>query len=362
MSLASSPGGTDGGRYRGRMPVSVADLAMPLGRVAASFPQWADDPEPVVGETLAASARGLHDRAYTLWAWTGVTTSGVPAVVLAIPAATAHEFRPAGPARALTRSLAAAVEAGAEPTLALGEWLGHLVLADPGLDTELLAVALDEQHPAPARVSLARLPGTLPLEVTPLALGAAPDAADLPVSRVGARAGVHPIEAALALAARGASLEHAEDHASEVLARLSHGRDADGAGATQEAGNEAEEAPVPIDDDPLPRRRQARRLLRRLFGMKKIGAVHHTAFDHLYRGVPADDRADALEVGEALIRAGLLGEKPSVGQRHVFLRREALPEIHALMDRAEASDPALAAFLGATQRADGVATAPRRSP
>jgi hypothetical protein len=82
----------------------------------------------------------------------------------------------------------------------------------------------------------------------------------------------------------------------------------------------------------------------------------------LYRGVPADDRADALGVGEALIRAGLLGEKPSVGQRHVFLRREALPEIHALMDRAEASDPALAAFLGATQRADGVATAPRRSP
>ena len=35
-------------------------------------------------------------------------------------------------------------------------------------------------------------------------------------------------------------------------------------------------------------------------------------------------------------------EKPSVGQRHVFLRREALPAIHALIDRGETTDPALA--------------------
>ena len=74
-----------------------------------------------------------------------------------------------------------------------------------------------------------------------------------------------------------------------------------------------------------------------------MGAQYHTEFDHLYRGAAADDRRDALEVGEALVRAGLLGEKPSVGQRHVYLRRDALPAIHALIERGETRDPVLAA-------------------
>ena len=56
----------------------------------------------------------------------------------------------------------------------------------------------------------------------------------------------------------------------------------------------------------------------------------------------ADDRRGALEVGEALVRAGLLGEKPSVGQRHVYLRRDSLPDIHALIDRGETRDTVLA--------------------
>ena len=98
-----------------------------------------------------------------------------------------------------------------------------------------------------------------------------------------------------------------------------------------------------IEDDPCPRRRHARRVLRRLLHKRKIGSQYHTEFDHLARGAPQEDRADALHIGEALIRAGLLGEKPSVGQRHVFLRREALPAIHALIDRGETSDRHLAA-------------------
>ena len=49
-------------------------------------------------------------------------------------------------------------------------------------------------------------------------------------------------------------------------------------------------------------------------------------------------------MAEALLRAGLLGEKPSVGQRHIYLRREALPAIHALIERGETHDPVLAAF------------------
>ena len=46
----------------------------------------------------------------------------------------------------------------------------------------------------------------------------------------------------------------------------------------------------------------------------------------------------ALEVGEALIAAGLLAEKPSVGQRHVFLDPRHAADIHALIDRGETPD------------------------
>lgn len=77
--------------------------------------------------------------------------------------------------------------------------------------------------------------------------------------------------------------------------------------------------------------------------MKKIGDQYHTEFDHISRGAPAHERRDALEVGAALIRAGILGEKPSVGQHHVYLRRDALPEIHALINRGETRDAVLAA-------------------
>jgi hypothetical protein len=37
-------------------------------------------------------------------------------------------------------------------------------------------------------------------------------------------------------------------------------------------------------------------------------------------------------VGEALIAAGLLAEKPSVGQRHVFLNPRRAAEIRALIE------------------------------
>ena len=99
-----------------------------------------------------------------------------------------------------------------------------------------------------------------------------------------------------------------------------------------------------IDDDPCPRRRHARKVVQRLLRMGKVGAGYHTAFDHMYRGAPADQRREALEVSEALLRAGILGEKPSVGQLHVYLRREALPEIHALVDRGATDSPALLAI------------------
>ena len=49
----------------------------------------------------------------------------------------------------------------------------------------------------------------------------------------------------------------------------------------------------------------------------------------------ANDRALAQEVGEALLDAGLLAEKPSVGQRHVFLNPRRAREIRAFIERGE---------------------------
>lgn len=84
-------------------------------------------------------------------------------------------------------------------------------------------------------------------------------------------------------------------------------------------------------------RRVARRILQRLMGMGKWGG-YHTEISHLARGFAGHDRALALEIGERLLAAGLLQEKPSVGQRHVFLNPSRAAEIHAFVDRGEIPD------------------------
>jgi hypothetical protein len=84
-------------------------------------------------------------------------------------------------------------------------------------------------------------------------------------------------------------------------------------------------------DDPDPRRRVMRRILQRLDGMGKWGG-YHTAFDHLARGFAGNERALANEVGEELLAAGLLEQKPSVGQRHVYLNTRRVADIRRLID------------------------------
>ena len=84
-------------------------------------------------------------------------------------------------------------------------------------------------------------------------------------------------------------------------------------------------------EDPDAARRVARRILQRLDGMGKWGG-YHTDFAHLARGFAGNERGLAQAVGEALLEAGLLAEKPSVGQRHVFLNPRRAAEIRALID------------------------------
>jgi hypothetical protein len=90
-------------------------------------------------------------------------------------------------------------------------------------------------------------------------------------------------------------------------------------------------------DDPQPARRIARRILQRLDGMGKWGG-YHTDFSHLARGFAGDERALADAVGEAQLDAGLLSEKPSVGQRHVYLNPRRAADIHRLVEDGDLPD------------------------
>ena len=133
----------------------------------------------------------------------------------------------------------------------------------------------------------------------------------------------HPLVVAAHVAALGgrpADPASMEEHEEAVLAALDAG--AGGAELTRP------------HDDPDPARRVARRILQRLNGMGKWGG-YHTEFAHLARGFAGNERSLAEAVGEALLDAGLLEEKPSVGQRHVFLNPRRAGDIHALIERGE---------------------------
>jgi hypothetical protein len=130
----------------------------------------------------------------------------------------------------------------------------------------------------------------------------------------------HPLRVAETVARLGGRPEDprsVEEHEEQVLARL-----------------QPQAQTVRPHEDPDPARRIARRILQRLDGMGKWGG-YHTDFAHLARGFAGNERALAQAVGEALLEAGLLAEKPSVGQRHVFLNPRRAAEIRRLIDEGD---------------------------
>ena len=183
--------------------------------------------------------------------------------------------------------------------------------ARPGgapLDPELAALAF-EDHVAPVDRLRARALA-VPTHVLE-------DAADFraPVGRS------HPLVIAAHVAALGgcpADPRSTDEHEQAVLERL--GGHPDG--------------PSRPHDDPDPARRVARRILQRLSGMGKWGG-YHTEFSHLARGFAPADRTLAVRAGEQLLKAGLLAEKPSVGQRHVFLNPRRAADIYAIIEHGE---------------------------
>jgi hypothetical protein len=187
-------------------------------------------------------------------------------------------------------AIGALIEAGGGE-LQAGTWEGHLVLSAPQADPELAMLAFEEQVAG--------------------------------IDRLRARAAQVP------LLVGAEDVRPAANPSFAVAERVARrgGRPAD-----QEAVEElADDAPARPHEDPDSSLRAARRILQRLRGMGKWGG-YHTEFAHLAKGFPGHERALALEVGEALLSAGLLAEKPSVGQRHVFLDPRRAADIHALVD------------------------------
>ena len=201
--------------------------------------------------------------------------------------------------------VAAAVGALAElapGTLLAGELGGSLVLAMPGTvtaeDAELAALAFEEQ-----------VAGVDRLRATALALPGHVVEGSVAELRepIGA---THPLRVAAAVARLGgrpADPASSDEHEEAVLAMLTGER------------RPGRRAPARRPRSGAPR---ARRVLQRLDGMGKWGG-YHTEFAHLARGFRGNDRALAESVGESLLQAGLLVEKPS--------RRPAprLPELAA---------------------------------
>ncbi len=85
-----------------------------------------------------------------------------------------------------------------------------------------------------------------------------------------------------------------------------------------------------LSDDPNPRRRLLRQMLRKLVKKWKIGASH-THEDNVYRGVADHEKGIAKEVMELLYREGFLVPKPTVTDPHVSLRPERLAEVRAIV-------------------------------
>ena len=200
----------------------------------------------------------------------------------------------------------AAEPAGDDPALLAGEFDdGRLALSLPGGgDAELAALAFEAAVQPVDRLRAVAV--ALPAHVLEGVRDLRPPVGErhqLRVAEVVARLGGNPADPG--------ALDDLEE---AVIARLGARRDV-----------------ARPHDDPVPARRVARRILQRMAGMGKWGG-YHTAFDHLARGFEGNDRRLAQEVGERLLASGLLDEKPSVGQRHVFLNPRRAPEIYALVD------------------------------
>lgn len=237
------------------------------------------------GVAELAKARSGYDAPVLIAFAPGFAVLPVPAALRADPLAASER------SWLLTAAAIGALTEAEGGELQAGDWDGRLVLAAPGADPELAVLAFEEQ-----------VAGIDRLRAQGVAIG------DL-VAPEDVRSAANPSFAVAGRVARRGGRPADPDAVEEL----------------------ADESPARPHEDPDPSLRAARRILQRLRGMGKWGG-YHTEFAHLGKGFPGHERALALEVGEALLTAGLLAEKRSVGQRHVFLDPRRAADVHALVD------------------------------
>jgi hypothetical protein len=280
-------------------------------------------------EMLAEDARRLTSPRPTGLRCIGAATSEGVALVAPAPVV---EVARGGRARKLAACVAGALtvadglgvpraDAG-ELDLEAASWHGFLALrvatADPSGVLELLPLSLDEQSAHLDRME-------------PVAIVVPPGSLDE----------TEPIGADWLARAELVARLDGFSAASRLDPAVASALEAYGSLLRTDSPAEAESA---AHDDPSPERRVLRRILRRLDGMGKYGG-YHTEFSHLARGFPGHERSLALDAGEALLRAGILAEKPSVGQRHVSLVAARTDDIKRLIAGSEVHDPEVDRFL-----------------
>lgn len=89
-------------------------------------------------------------------------------------------------------------------------------------------------------------------------------------------------------------------------------------------------APIAISEDPNPRRRLVRVMLRRLLKKGKIGGSH-THADNVYRGVADHEKGLAKQAIDLLCREGYLLTKSTATDVHVSLSPNRIAEIRAIV-------------------------------
>jgi hypothetical protein len=130
--------------------------------------------------------------------------------------------------------------------------------------------------------------------------------------------------------------EKEREHLARELERLRRDESPETPAPSEDAAP-APEAPAPeapprytASEDPLPRRRVLRQMLKKLFKKGKIGASH-THEDNVYRGVADHEKGIAKEAIDLMYREGLLVPKPTATDPHVSLSPERTAEVQAII-------------------------------
>ena len=139
--------------------LTLSDLARDLGEVARGLPSWRrGEPDEAARETLEHAAGALHRKPPALWAWTGRTMGGEPAVALPVRVPQAIAFAPEPHARTLVGARRGRRRRRRRRGAPAGGVARVGGLVAPGMDAELFGLALSDAVGDGWRVAVAAVP------------------------------------------------------------------------------------------------------------------------------------------------------------------------------------------------------------